>query len=312
MRRIWFSSQRRSRAASLSIATLLLAISLSSPAEASRNGVEERTNAFTVGITFKFGAVEQLCSGALLTPTLVVTAAHCVFSPSGEKGSDYYFTAPGTPLDAAINPAIIQPKVIKVFSDPNFDPSDANSQNDIAFLELDKSVQAKQYLWFATRAELNQLTASSTVAGYGYGRVYETGADYSIYPRKYLMNWSPIDSSTVLANTFSLTSATSAPCKGDSGGPILATLASGKVIFIGVLSGALNVLGGCGTQSSDGLYSIRLTSGYNFLPLISSIYNPITALPVAKKVTITCVKGKLVKKITAFKPVCPKGYTRKR
>jgi hypothetical protein len=29
---------------------------------------------------------------------------------------------------------------------------------------------------------------------------------------------------------------------------------------------------------------------------------------VAKKLTITCIKGKLVKKVTAVKPVCPKGY----
>lgn len=32
----------------------------------------------------------------------------------------------------------------------------------------------------------------------------------------------------------------------------------------------------------------------------------------AKKKTITCVKGKLIKKVTAVKPVCPKGYKLKR
>jgi hypothetical protein len=31
-----------------------------------------------------------------------------------------------------------------------------------------------------------------------------------------------------------------------------------------------------------------------------------------KATTITCVKGKLVKKVTAVKPVCPKGYTKKK
>jgi membrane protein involved in colicin uptake len=30
-----------------------------------------------------------------------------------------------------------------------------------------------------------------------------------------------------------------------------------------------------------------------------------------KKTTITCVKGKLVKKVTRVKPVCPKGYKKK-
>jgi len=32
---------------------------------------------------------------------------------------------------------------------------------------------------------------------------------------------------------------------------------------------------------------------------------------VLKKTTITCLKGKLVKKVTAVKPVCPKGYKKK-
>ena len=35
------------------------------------------------------------------------------------------------------------------------------------------------------------------------------------------------------------------------------------------------------------------------------------AAAAAKKTTITCVKGKLTKKITAVKPVCPKGYKKK-
>ncbi len=31
-----------------------------------------------------------------------------------------------------------------------------------------------------------------------------------------------------------------------------------------------------------------------------------------KKTTITCIKGKLIKKVTAVKPVCPKGYVKKK
>jgi hypothetical protein len=37
-----------------------------------------------------------------------------------------------------------------------------------------------------------------------------------------------------------------------------------------------------------------------------------TAKPVvAKKTTISCVKGKTVKKVTAVKPKCPTGYKKK-
>ena len=35
------------------------------------------------------------------------------------------------------------------------------------------------------------------------------------------------------------------------------------------------------------------------------------AAAAAKKTTITCVKGKLTKKVTAIKPICPKGYKKK-
>ena len=37
----------------------------------------------------------------------------------------------------------------------------------------------------------------------------------------------------------------------------------------------------------------------------------VTASPLAKKTTITCVKGKLVKKVTAVSPKCPAGYKKK-
>jgi hypothetical protein len=36
-----------------------------------------------------------------------------------------------------------------------------------------------------------------------------------------------------------------------------------------------------------------------------------TQKPVAKKTTITCVKGKTVKKVTAVAPKCPAGYKKK-
>jgi hypothetical protein len=36
--------------------------------------------------------------------------------------------------------------------------------------------------------------------------------------------------------------------------------------------------------------------------------SPATKKVVAKKTTITCKKGKTVKKVTAINPVCPKGF----
>jgi hypothetical protein len=38
---------------------------------------------------------------------------------------------------------------------------------------------------------------------------------------------------------------------------------------------------------------------------------PVVTATAAKKITITCVKGKLIKKVTAIKPTCPAGYKKK-
>jgi hypothetical protein len=46
-------------------------------------------------------------------------------------------------------------------------------------------------------------------------------------------------------------------------------------------------------------------------PTQSSAPTPSTKPVTAKKITITCVKGKTVKKVTAVKPTCPVGYKKK-
>ena len=38
---------------------------------------------------------------------------------------------------------------------------------------------------------------------------------------------------------------------------------------------------------------------------------PLVTVTTVKKVTITCVKGKVTKKVTAIKPTCPAGYKKK-
>ncbi len=50
------------------------------------------------------------------------------------------------------------------------------------------------------------------------------------------------------------------------------------------------------------------------IPLGQIILQPVvgqSSSTIGKKTTITCVKGKLTKKVTAVKPVCPKGYKKK-
>jgi hypothetical protein len=46
-------------------------------------------------------------------------------------------------------------------------------------------------------------------------------------------------------------------------------------------------------------------------PETSASPAPISKPVAAKKTSITCVKGKTTKKVTAVKPTCPKGYKKK-
>jgi hypothetical protein len=46
-------------------------------------------------------------------------------------------------------------------------------------------------------------------------------------------------------------------------------------------------------------------------PTPTATATPTSRPVVAKKVTITCVKGKTSKKVTAVKPKCPAGYKKK-
>jgi hypothetical protein len=44
---------------------------------------------------------------------------------------------------------------------------------------------------------------------------------------------------------------------------------------------------------------------------LKSILSPPKPAAKAKKVTITCIKGKLTKKVTGSAPKCPTGYKKK-
>jgi hypothetical protein len=46
-------------------------------------------------------------------------------------------------------------------------------------------------------------------------------------------------------------------------------------------------------------------------PAVVATPMPIAKPAVAKKTTITCVKGKTIKKVSAVKPVCPTGFKKK-
>ena len=120
-------------------------------------------------------------------------------------------------------------------------------------------------------------------------------------------------------------------CPGDSGGPVYANFNSEEKIFA-VQFGPYGGGGGCDTKPwPDGhIFKASNTLIYPYIdllraePLAASIVQaydatvskeqlakPKAATTTAKKTIITCIKGKVVKKVTAVKPACPSGYKKK-
>lgn len=299
------------RSKSLLFATIFLIATVNAylPAQASRGGIERPANTFTIGFTFKNDGVERVCSGALIRPTVVVTAGHCVYGSSGQLGTDYIFTKPGTPLDAAIDPNARQPKILKIFTKPGFDVNRVGLPDDIAFIQLDTPLASTGFIRVATSAEIANLKDQEIAKGYGFGAVYETGADYSVYPREYHIHWNIPKSNS--ATTINLNSSEATACRGDSGGPVTTILPNGEEVLLAVISGAARVIQFCGTPGADGEYTMQATNVQGYLSLIAPLLATATPAPTKKIIKINCYKGKIKKVVSGTNPKCPKGYVKR-
>ena len=316
---------------------LLLSITSGTPnANAALGAVEDYSNERILPLFLRSGGVMPEGSGFLYSPRIVFTVAH------GGVWPNMYVGKPNTSVDEGT-----RVRVIKQFKAPEHDDNVKPIVWDFSILILDSDlapVASAELLTPEIYTEL--LAANATVKLHGYGGFEDRCnagqrppcagagpltsklprlANFKLYTRTQMsaitgMQVMPIfDSQLLLFGNVPKVSG----CPGDSGGS-LTTIYKGRTLYLGP---ALN---GEGTYSC-GLPPWDLPAGginfsspvYRHLALIKEaeaflaeqikIEQRAAAEKAAaiKKTTITCVKGKLTKKITAIKPVCPKGYKKK-
>lgn len=325
----------------LLVFTLALVLCLSSIefAGAIEEGIDASGNSFTVPITIEKGAGKYGgCSGVLIAPSIVATAGHCVLDSTGLLTTKVFVGDPGVNRNS-INP-VNQIRSVQIT--PGFQNAANNKvgNDDIVFLILGEKKTFDRRVRLASEDEIQSIRLKAgPLKLFGYGNITDAG-EAATTPRSTEGAYSSINSK---ANMGVIQPITKNVCQGDSGGPVVSITAT-EIVVLGVIVGT-DLRSSCGktfasftlvsrytnlafsaaiaqmsvleeelaksVTDSDELSSSQYTVIDELNARISELEAEIERLKLLIPSTITCTKGKLVKKVTAVNPKCPSGYKKK-
>ena len=192
------------------LAAGVAALALAAPAVAVTGGSLDGAAHPAVGLLLadRGAGPEPECSGSLVSPTVFVTAAHCVATLASDRvwvSFDSRYVAGSSPLDAGT-----------AHADPLYGTSKTDS-HDVAVVVLDAPVTGVAPLALPKQAALDApgfRSQNVTNVGYGYSDRTFTFDGYR--------RWSTSRVSNVQPTELMLADQPGGVCYGDSGGPQLA------------------------------------------------------------------------------------------
>ena len=283
-------------------------------------GSDASGNPIVVGILRSPTATLAGCSGGLVAPRIVFTAAHCLTG----NAEGVWVAQPGSDL-RELTAKRIQGE--KFYIPKGFNSSVFPMQNDFGIIVLKDSFANFENIKVATIEEITKwVTEESMVLHVGYGCTAKVANPpcgvtsptpnkmETVYESRIADQFKSLIPGTFTSTRISIEKTI---CGGDSGSPLLKEV-DGKWVYLGAQSSSNGA--GCTPECSVICVATQGLPAAN-KDLIASAYASIgvtspeikTQSPVSKPSmnSITCMKGKLVKKVTSVKPVCPSGYKKK-
>lgn len=239
------NSMRPSRLLAIFAALPLLACSSpSDESAAQRQAIVEGTPAVSDGAIVMIGIrrpangpLKEICTGTVISPHVVLTAAHCLH-PDIVGADAGFYVFEGDDIWAQQNDVSLWFQVASVTTEPRFDPKATSPKpHDIGFVVL---ATASDRTPMPVKLDADPPKVGDAVRQIGYGyRSADGGGDYCV--RRQLA--AVID--RIDPDSFKYSAkAPASPCYGDSGGPLLGAAGTGEQV-VGVFASFVATFGSC-------------------------------------------------------------------